>query len=255
VEFRILGAVEVGDDGRTLDLGGPRERTLLARLLLAANQAVSTDRLAEDLWSGDPPPHSLATLRVYVSRLRRALGPHGGALLTQAPGYRLDVRDGQLDAARFEWLVRAGEADLAAGRPAAAAVTLRKALLLWRGPALSGVADLPFARADAARLEEARLTALESRLEADLACGRHASLVAELDALAARHPLRERLTGQHMLALYRCGRQAAALHAYGQLRARLAGELGIDPSRVRPATWPSRPTVREPRSQARMPRP
>jgi predicted ATPase/DNA-binding SARP family transcriptional activator len=230
VEFRILGAVEASDNGLTLDLGGLRERTLLARLLLAANQAVPTDRLVEDLWSGDPPPHSIATLRVYVSRLRRALGPHGSALLTQPASYRLDVSADQLDAARFERLVRAGEADLAAGRAAAAAGTLREALQLWRGPALSDVAELSFARADAARLEEARLTALESRVEADLACGRHTSLVAELDGLVTRHPLRERLTGQHMLALYRCGRQADALRAYGQLRARLADELGIDPS-------------------------
>jgi predicted ATPase/DNA-binding SARP family transcriptional activator len=232
VEFRILGSVEADDNGRPLDLGGLRERTLLARLLLSANQVVSADGLIEDLWSGEPPPHSMATLRVYVSRLRRALGPRAGALLTQASAYQLNVADGELDAARFERLARAGEADLAAGRAAAAAATLREALELWRGPALSGVADLPFARADAARLDEARLIALESRVEADLACGRHAGLVAELDGLVTRHPLRERLTGQHMLALYRCGRQADSLRAYASLRARLAEELGIDPNPV-----------------------
>jgi predicted ATPase/DNA-binding SARP family transcriptional activator len=230
VEFRILGPVEADDRGLALDLGGMRERTLLVRLLLSANRVVPAHRLAEDLWSGDPPPHSMATLRVYISRLRRALGPHAGALLTQAPGYRLSLHDDQLDAARFERLVLAADAERAAGKPEAAAATLREALDLWRGPALSGVADLPFAQADAARLEEARLTALESRTEADLACGRHASLIAELDGLAARHPLREQLTGQLMLALYRCGRQADALHAYAELRARLAEELGIDPS-------------------------
>jgi predicted ATPase/DNA-binding SARP family transcriptional activator len=230
VEFRILGPVEADDHGLAVDLGGLRERTLLVRLLLSANRVVPSSRLAEDLWSGAPPPHSMATLRVYISRLRRALGPHAGILLTQAPGYRLSLRDDQLDAARFEALVLAADAGLAAGDPAAAAATLREALGLWRGPALSGVAELPFAQADAARLEEARLTALESRTEADLACGRHASLIAELDGLAARHPLRERLTGQLMVALYRCGRQADALHAYAGLRARLAEELGIDPS-------------------------
>jgi SARP family transcriptional regulator, regulator of embCAB operon len=186
VEFRILGPVEADDHGLALDLGGLRERTLLVRLLLSANRVVPAYRLAEDLWSGDPPPHSMATLRVYISRLRRALGPHAGVLLTQAPGYRLSLRDDQLDAARFEALVLAADADLAAGDPEAAARTLREALGLWRGPALSGVAELPFAQADAARLEEARLTALESRTEADLACGRHASLIAELDGLAAR---------------------------------------------------------------------
>jgi predicted ATPase/DNA-binding SARP family transcriptional activator len=230
VEFRILGSIEADDHGRVLELGGMRERTLLARLLLSANLVVSADRLAEDLWSGDPPPHGMATLRVYISRLRRVLGPHAGALQTRAPGYRLNVGEDELDAARFDRLVRAAEADLAADRAEAAALTLREALDLWRGPALSEVADLPFAQADAGRLDEARLTALESRVEADLACGRHASLIAELDGLAARHPLRERLTGQHILALYRCGRQAEALRAYGDLRARLAEELGIDPS-------------------------
>jgi predicted ATPase/DNA-binding SARP family transcriptional activator/Tfp pilus assembly protein PilF len=230
VEFRILGSIEADDHGLTLDLGGMRERTLLARLLLSANRVVSADRIAEDLWSGDPPPHSMATLRVYISRLRRVLGPHAGALLTQAPGYRLNLDDDQLDAARFERLVLAADADMAAGRAEAAAVTLREALDLWRGPALSDVAEFAFAQADAGRLEEARLTALESRVEADLACGRHASLIAELDGLAASHPLRERLTGQWILALYRCGRQAEALRAYAELRARLAEELGIDPS-------------------------
>ncbi len=230
MEFRILGPVEVEDNGLKLDLGGLRERALLARLLLSANLVVSADRLADDLWSGSPPPHSMATLRVYISRLRRALGAQAGLLVTQAPGYRLNVTGAALDAVRFERLVQAAEADLGAGRPQDAAVTLRAALDLWRGPALSDVADLAFAQADAGRLEEARLTALENRVGADLACGRHASLVAELDGLAAAHPLRERLTEQRILALYRCGRQAEALTAYAALRGRLAEELGIDPT-------------------------
>ena len=230
MEFRILGPIEAEDNGLKLDLGGLRERALLARLLLSANRVVSADRLADDLWSGSPPPHSMATLRVYISRLRRALGGRADLLVTQAPGYRLNVADGELDAACFEGLVRTGEADLAAGRAGAAAGILRAALGLWRGPALSDVADLAFAQADAGRLEEARLAALESRIGADLACGWHASLVAELDGLASAHPLRERLTGQRILALYRCGRQAEALTAYATLRDRLAEELGIDPT-------------------------
>ena len=230
MEFRILGPIEAEDNGLTLDLGGLRERALLAMFLLSANRVVSLDRLIEDLWSGSPPPHSLATLRVYVSRLRRVLGTRAGVLLTQASGYQLNVEGDELDAHRFERLARAGEAAMAAGRADAAAVTLREALDLWRGPALSDVAEMAFAQADAWRLEEARLTALENRIDADLICGRHASLVAELDGLAARHPLRERLTGQWILALYRSGRQAEALSAYGELRARLAEELGIDPS-------------------------
>jgi predicted ATPase/DNA-binding SARP family transcriptional activator len=230
VEFRILGPVAVHDHGQDLDLGGLRERTLLAVLLLSAGRAVSADRIAEDLWAGSPPPHRMATLRVYISRLRRVLGASASCLVTAAPGYRLDIGEGELDAAVFSRLVDAADADIAAGRPGAAAARLREALGLWRGPALADVADLPFARADVARLEEARLAALESRIDADLRCGQHASLTAELDGLVAAHPLRERLTGLHMLALYRCGRQADALSAYRGLRARLAEELGIDPS-------------------------
>lgn len=230
VEYRILGSVEVADGGLTKDLGGHRERTLLAQLLLSAGQVVSADRLAEDLWAGDPPPHSTATLRVYVSRLRRALGPGSAGLVTQPPGYRMALQPGQLDAHRFEALTAQARADLAAGRPEAAAARLRQALGLWRGPALSDVADFSFARSDVVRLEEARLAALEDRVEADLACGRHTSLTSELDGLMASHPLRERLCGQRMLALYRCGRQADALQAYQDLRSRLADELGIDPN-------------------------
>ena len=230
MEFGILGSIEATHRGQAMELGGLRERALLARLLLSANRVVSADRLAEDLWSGSPPPHSMATLRVYISRLRRSLGQHAGALVTHAPGYRLMVADDQLDAARFESMVRAADADLAAGRPAEAAEVLRAALGLWRGQALSDVADLAFAQADAGRLEESRLTALERRVEADLACGRHASLGAELDGLGTQHPLRERLAGLRIIALYRCGRQAGALSAYGELRERLAAELGIDPT-------------------------
>ena len=230
MEFRILGPIEAEDNELKLDLGGLRERALLARLLLSANRVVSADRLADDLWSGSPPPHSMATLRVYISRLRRALGARAGVLVTQAPGYRLNVTGDELDAVRFESLVRSAEADLTAGQAQAAAGMLRAALGLWRGPALSDVADLAFAQADAGRLEEARLAALESRVDADLACGWHASLVAELDGLSSAHPLRERLTGQRILALYRCGRQAEALTAYATLRDRLAEELGIDPT-------------------------
>jgi predicted ATPase/DNA-binding SARP family transcriptional activator/Tfp pilus assembly protein PilF len=230
VEFRILGSVEVDNGGVPVDLGGLRERTLLARLLLAAGQVVSAERLADDLWAGEPPPHSMATLRVYISRLRRALGPAAAALVTQPPGYRIQVGPGQLDASRFDSLVSVARRDLDEGKPEAAAAGLRTALALWRGPPLSDVADFAFAQADVARLEEARLGALEDRVEADLACGRHAALTSELDGLTAAHPLRERLCGQQMLALYRCGRQADALRVYRDLGARLADELGIDPN-------------------------
>jgi predicted ATPase/DNA-binding SARP family transcriptional activator len=212
------------------DLGGLRERTLLARLLLAEGHVVPAERLADDLWAGQPPPHYMATLRVYISRLRRALGSGSGAVATYPPGYRIVLGDGDLDAHRFEALVAQARRDMARGEPEAAAARLREALGLWRGPALSDVADFAFAQADVARLEEARLAALEDRVDADLGCGRHASLVSELDGLVAEHPLRERLCGQRVLARYRCGRQAEALQAYQDLRARLDDELGIEPN-------------------------
>ena len=228
MEFRILGPLEVADGERVVDVGGPRERALLARLLISANLVVSADRLAEDLWSGEPPAHWLSTLRVYVWRLRRALG--AGAVLTEPPGYRLRLAAGDLDADAFAALVTTARRDLADGRAGAAAAGLRRALGLWRGPALSGVADLPFARADAARLDEARLSAIEDWVEAELGCGNHAGLTAELDGLVTSYPLRERLRGQRMRALYRCGRQADALRAYQELRAYLSEELGLEPA-------------------------
>ena len=230
MEFRILGPLEVEDGGRIVDLGGPRERVLLARLLISANLVVSADRLAADLWSGEPPVHWLPALRVYISRLRRALGAGAAAVLTEPPGYRLRVAAGQLDADAFERLVAVARRDLTDGRHEAAAAGLRQALGLWRGPALSGAADLPFARADAARLEEARLGAVEDWVEAELGCGNHVGMTAELDGLVTSYPLRERLRGQRMRALYRCGRQADALRAYQELRAYLGEELGLEPS-------------------------
>ena len=228
MEFRILGPLEVADEGRIVDVGGPRERALLTRLLLSANLVVSADRLAEDLWSGEPPAHWLPTLRVYISRLRRALGQ--GAVLTESSGYRLRLASGQLDTDTFERLVAAARRDLADGHAEEAAAGLGLALGLWRGPALSGVADLPFARADAARLEEARLGAVEDWVEAELGRGNHAGMTAELDGLVTSYPLRERLRGQRMRALYRCGRQADALRAYQELRAYLSDELGLEPA-------------------------
>ena len=230
MEFRVLGPVEVEGDGLVVELGGPRERALLARLIMAANHVVGADSLADDLWAGNPPPGFAGTLRVYVSRLRRALAGGAAALVTQPPGYRLNLDDGQLDARRFQSLAAAGAAELQAGRPQAAAGLLGQALALWRGPALADVADQAFAQAYAARLEEDRLAAIASKLAAELACGRHAAVIGELDQLADSHPLREEFWNLRILALYRCGRQADALAAYGRLRVVLADELGIDPS-------------------------
>jgi len=235
VEFDILGPLEVRRSGRAVPLGGPRQRAVLALLLLEANRVVSMDRLAEDVWGGDPPEGWARTLQTYVFHLRQALEPDrargaaGGVLVTSGRGYLLRVDRGHLDAALFQDGLTAGRAALEAGRYAEAAEALRQALDLWRSPVLADLADYAFTRPEAARLEELRLAALEARIDADLALGRHDALTAELKQLVADHPLRERLHGQLMLALYRCGRQADALAAYRRVRDLLAGELGIDP--------------------------
>jgi DNA-binding SARP family transcriptional activator len=235
VEFGILGPLEVRRSGRAVPLGGPRQRAVLALLLLEANRVVSMDRLAEDVWGGDPPQGWARTLQTYVFHLRRTLEPDrlpgagGGVLVTIDRSYLLRVDRGHLDAALFQDGFTAGRAALEAGRHAPAAETLRKALDLWRSPALADLADYAFTRPEAARLEELRLAALEARIDADLALGRHDALTGELEQLVGEHPLRERLHGQLMLALYRCGRQAEALAAYRRVRDLLAGELGIDP--------------------------
>ena len=234
-EFGILGPLEVRRSGRAVPLGGPRQRAVLALLLLEANRVVSMDRLAEDLWGGDPPEEWVTSLQTYVFHLRRALEPDrargaaGGVLVTSGRGYLLRVNRERLDAAAFQDGLTAGRAALEAGQHAEAAETLRQALRLWRGPVLADLADYAFTRPEVARLEELRLAALEARIDTDLALGRHDALTAELEQLVAEHPLRERLHGQLMLALYRCGRQAEALAAYRRVRDLLAGELGIDP--------------------------
>jgi DNA-binding SARP family transcriptional activator len=226
LEFRILGPLEVANGVETLPLGGGRQRSLLALLLLNANQVVSSDRLTEEVWGGRPPASADHALQVYISQLRKALGDGGTAILTRPPGYLVQVRGDQLDLHRFERLV--GEAD-AAG-PAEAVALLREALGLWRGSPLADVADESFATQAVQRLDELRVVALEKRIEAELALGRHAGLVAELQSLAAEHPFRERLHEQLMLALYRCGRQADALGVYQNARRVLVDELGIEPS-------------------------
>ena len=254
-EFGILGPLEVRRSGRAVPLGGPRQRAVLALLLLEANRVVSMDRLAEDVWGGDPPEGWATTLQTYVFHLRQALEPDrargaaGGVLVTRDRGYLLRVDREHLDAARFQDGFTAGRAALEAGRYAEAAETLRQALDLWRSPVLADLADYAFTRPEAARLEELRLAALEARIDADLALGRHDALTAELEQLAAEHPLRERLHGQLMLALYRCGRQAEALAAYRRARDLLAGELGIDPGE--PLRAPARRRAR-PRPGARL---
>src|SRR6266540_5820622 len=218
IEFRILGPLEVSVDGRVLPLGSPKQRALLALLLVHANETVSRDRLIEELW-GDAAPASVeSAFHVYLSRLRRLLESAGGGalLVREAHGYRLRVEPDRLDATRFASLVGEGREALAAGEAERAADRLRRALALWRGPAMADLESERFAIAAAARLEEERVGALEQRLEADLALARHRELVGELETLVAEHPYRERLRAQLMLALYRSGRQAEALQAYQQ---------------------------------------
>jgi DNA-binding SARP family transcriptional activator len=227
VEFRILGPIEVrDDDGRLLPLPGPRQRSVLALLLLHANEVVSSDRLINELWPSEAPESGAAALQAGVSRLRKALGAGAGLLETVPPGYVVRLAPEQLDLHRFERLL----AEAAADDPATAAERLREALGIWRGSPLADFAYQPFAQAAIGRLEELRLLAIERRIDADLALGRHGQLVPELEELATRHPLREGFRAQLMLALYRSGRQAEALGAYQTARRTLVDQLGIDPS-------------------------
>jgi DNA-binding SARP family transcriptional activator len=226
MEFRILGPIEAYGEGKQVPVGGAKHRALLAVLLLNANRVVSRDRLVDALWEEEPPETAHKAVQVYVSQLRKLLG--SDLLLTRPPGYLLQVEPGMLDLDRFEAVLQdAREAD-----PGTAANKLREALALFRGRPLADFANDRFAQAEIARLEELRMTALEERIEADLALGRHAALVGELEAVVAEHPLRERLLGQLMLALYRSGRQAEALEAYQAARRALVEELGINPGRA-----------------------
>ena len=231
MEFRLLGPVEVMNDGQAFTVGGARARAVLAMLLLNANRVVSADRLAEELWPGLGPARAAANLQVRLTELRRALRSAGeaGRLVTRPPGYVIRVTVNELDVLRFGQLAAAGRAALAGGDAAGAARLLDDSLALWRGPALADLADPLFAGTERARLEDARLDAVEARVDALLACGRHQETLAELEELTAKHPLRERFWAQRLLALYRCGRQADALRAYRELRAVLAGQLGIEP--------------------------
>jgi DNA-binding SARP family transcriptional activator len=227
MDFRLLGPVEARDAGGPVALGGAKPRALLALLLLHAGRTLSTTRLVDTLWGDKPPPSARKMVQINVSRLRKVLP--AGMLRTHAGGYSLEVDPETLDLARFERLAGEGRAALAAGDPATAAARLTDALALWRGPALAEF-DEAFAGREGARLEALRLSALEDRVEADLALGRHAAAAAELDRLVHEHPGRERLRGQHMLALYRSGRQIDALASYREAWRRLGEELGILPS-------------------------
>lgn len=227
LEFRVLGPFEVVEQGRPLRLGGPRQRALLMVLLLRRGEVVSSDRLIDLIWRERPPATAAKTLQGYVSHLRKALG--AGVLVTRGGGYVLEVRPEQVDAARFAAMLEEGRGLLARSDVVAARDALAAALELWRGEPLGDLAYEPFAEGEVARLKEARLGAVEDRLEAELMLGRHRELVPELEALVREHPHRERLLGQLMLALYRCGRHADALDAFRRGREALAEELGLEP--------------------------
>ena len=237
MDYRILGTLEVRDDDRVVGLGGEKPRALLAILLLHRNEVVSADRLIDELWGESPPASASRTLQAYVSRLRKALsngnsgpsGSNGGVLLTQGHGYLLRIAPAELDLDRFSDMAERGRDALAAGNPREAADLLREALELWRGPPLAEFTYEPFAQAPIAQLEELQLGAVEERAEAELALGFGRELVGELRDLVSRHPLRERLRGQLMLALYRSGRQAEALEVYQDFRRALSEELGLEP--------------------------
>ena len=235
MDFRILGPLEVLANGRPLALGGAKPRAVLAVLLLHVNETVSVDSLIDALWGESAPNGAVQSVRVHISRLRKVLengraeGDPPSVLVTTSGGYELRVGDGNLDLSRFEGLFAEGQRALAEERPERAAELLSEALALWRGPALADLAFEPFAQAEAGRLDELRVAALEDRIEADLALGRQAAVASELEPLIAAHPLRERLRRLQMLALYRSGRQAEALEAYRSARRTLVDEIGVEP--------------------------
>jgi DNA-binding SARP family transcriptional activator len=224
-DFRILGPLEVSDETGQLLLGGLKQRAVLAMLLLEPGRIVPVDRLIDALWGEQPPRTAHTSLQNFISQLRKTLG--ADVLETKSPGYRLRVRPGELDVDRFRVLVESARG----ADPQTRAEKLRHALALWRGPALADMTYEAFAEPHIAYLEELRLATLEERVEADLALGGHAELVGELEGLVEEYPMRERLRGQYMLALYRAGRQAEALQAYSEGRRILVDQLGIEPSR------------------------
>ena len=234
--------------GADVALGGRRQRGVLARLAIAGGEVVAAERVIDDLWDGDPPRSATNTLQSYVSNLRRVLGHEGSVVVERVgDGYRIDPAGAVLTTARFEHLVALGSGGTGSGGTGTGGVDARiavldEALALWHGPALGDLADEPWARGPAARLEELRLAATEARFELLLATGRHAVAVGDIEAAATAHPLRERLTALLVLALYRSGRQAEALRAYERARTHLADESGPRP-RPRPRP-PGRPGPR-----------
>lgn len=235
IEYRILGAVEVRRNRELLDIEAPRQRAVLAALLLEANHVVSVARLTTQLWGDSPPAMARNTIQSLVLRLRRILTPcrsvrDNDVLLTRHPGYVLRVGPGQLDLHRFHERVAVGRAALSAGQPELASRAFGEALELWQGEPLADAAGVGLQEAEVPALRESRLYALEQRIDADLMLGRHDALIPELLGLVAKQPLRERLHGQLMLALYRSDQQAEALKVFCALRHRLVTDLAVEPA-------------------------
>ncbi|MEN8113965.1 MAG: BTAD domain-containing putative transcriptional regulator [Actinomycetota bacterium] len=228
-DFRILGHLEVLQDGVPVELGTPRQRALLARLLINGRYVVTADQLIEDLWPGDTPDTARHALHVYVSGLRKSLGPDRVRLERRGAGYRINLAEDEFDASRFERMATRGRAARARGDPESARAALQEAVDIWRGPALVDFADEAFAREEAIRLDELRLSSVAERIWADLELGRCVDIVEELEDLVTLHPFRETFWEQLMLALYGSNRQVDALRAYQKARSRLAEELGIEP--------------------------
>jgi DNA-binding SARP family transcriptional activator len=232
MDYRILGPLEAFAGERRLSLGGSRQRAVLALLLLHHDRALSSDVIVDELWGEDAPPTAGKVLQNCVSALRKELPGGAETLRTVGGAYELRLEPDELDRDRFERLCSEAHAALEVGEHAEAADVLQRALALWRGSPLADLAYEKFAQEEIARLEELHTAAVEDRIDADLALGRHAEVVAELEALVSRHPLRERARGQLMVALYRSGRQAEALEAYRTGRRTLLAELGIEPGRA-----------------------
>jgi DNA-binding SARP family transcriptional activator/DNA-binding beta-propeller fold protein YncE len=231
MEFRILGPLEVLDEGKPVALGTLKERLVLAVLLLHANEFVSRERLIDELWGEAPPPTARKAVNVYISKLRQTLTRDGhDPIATASGGYRLNVEPDELDARRMQQLLDKARASVSKGELEDAARDFREALSLWRGPTLAGLEPESRGRDEVAQLDELRLTALLDRIDCDLALGRHEQALVELKVLVREHPLRERLRAQQMLALYRADRQVEALEAYAEARRTLVDDLGVEPS-------------------------
>jgi DNA-binding SARP family transcriptional activator len=232
LKFRVLGGLRVVDGDEELTVGGPRQRRLLAMLLLSRDCVVSVDRLAEAVFAGEPTAGAATTLRSYVARLRRVVegAGSGSGVVTQAPGYKLEVLDEAFDAACFEEALVKGRSSLSRGDAASASQAFRDGLGLWRGDAYAELADEDWARGEVQRLAELRLVAYEGQADAELEAGRPAEAVSLLEGLVAEYPLRESFQARMMVALYRSGRHVEALRSYQAHREVLAAELGLDPS-------------------------